>query len=445
MGEFFDSIKGELDALGEDGLDADYGYPSHLPMHMRRGGRQIGVVFGTDYSSDTPTTLAVQRAINTAGYTPALAEDGAFGPLTAAGIRWMQEQKGLSPITGVVDDALLAALSIPAPRLPPVVKISTVIAALKQAAAEKGYTLSDQLLSLMIGQLRGAEGAYPGVHSSLGGTNNYGASQAVQSLATSKSGQQGWGAFAHKDSDPNKGAYIGWYWIAPSPLEGARHWFQDNWWGPALANGNPTDASTYAAILYKGGYYGGMHAGDTAHDPTSEAGAQNVADYAAAISRGMPSAAELATPPDDPSTITVDPGQFAPLDARAITEALYDTAMSGGIGSAWKWLLPATWEELNANNGVVWFGPPPPSTPAASGATSPIAMITNLPQTLASLPSKLKALPQTLVAGAKANPRKAIGIGAAVVAFLSALFLMFHKSKAPPQLPAPAPSKEVTP
>ena len=136
-----------------------------------------------------------------------------------------------------------------APAVPKPVSIATVIAALRQAGRESGYTLSDTLLSLMIGQLRGLEGAYPGVGGTLGGTNNYGATQVSKKLFTTKQGAAGWGGFAHYDSDPNLGGYIGWYYVAPSPLEGAREWFGGNWWGPALAKANPQTAPGAIAAL----------------------------------------------------------------------------------------------------------------------------------------------------------------------------------------------------
>ncbi len=239
------------------------------------------------------------------------------------------------------------------------VSIATVIAALRQAGREAGYTLSDTLLSLMIGQLRGAEGAYPGVGGSLGGTNNYGATQVSKSLYESKQGKAGWGGLAHYDSDPNLGGYLGWYYIAPSPLEGAREWFGGNWWGPALAKAEPQTPTEYATILYQGRYFGGMHPGDPEHDPNSEAGQANIADYASAIARGVASSAELSEAPGDPAAVTVDPSQIESLEARKITEALFNKAKSGGMGSAWGYLLPATWADLQASNGIVWFGPPP--------------------------------------------------------------------------------------
>ena len=206
----------------------------------------------------------------------------------------------------------------------------------------------------------------PGLGGTLGGTNNMGAAQVTASLASAKKGLMGWGAFAHYDSDPNEGGYIGWYWIAPSPLEAARDWL-GNWWGAKLLSANPSDPTTYSSILYAGGYYGGMHAGDTSHDPNSDAGALNVADYASAVSRGMPSANELAQTPDDPSVTTVDPSSFASLTARKITQNLYNQAVNGGLGSAWKYLLPSSWSAMQSSNGVVWFGPAPAGTALGLG------------------------------------------------------------------------------
>lgn len=379
MGKFYESLQDQLEALDE-GYLLDYSDAPILNYERKGGTFGYEDCFGVDYTHDVTVIKGVQDALNTQGFGP-LTVDGSYGPKSKAAVQTFQRGHGLGP-DGVVGDATLAALGLksmqtkgpgalskiesafkpgPASAAQPgtPVKIATVIAALRQAGKEKGYDLSDQLLSLMIGQLRGAEGAYPGVKSSLGGTNNMGAAQVDKSLASLKKGLAGWGAFAHRDSDPNKGAYIGWYWIAPSPLEAARHWFGDNWWGPALAKGNPQNPTDYAAILYRQGYFGGMHAGDTKHDPTSPAGQLNVADYAAAMSRGVASAAELADTPDDPSKSTVDPSQFATLDARKLTQDLYDKAKTGGIGSAWAYLLPVTWAAFVKNNGVVWFGPVP--------------------------------------------------------------------------------------
>jgi peptidoglycan hydrolase-like protein with peptidoglycan-binding domain len=387
MGEFFDQFGDEIEA-------AVTAKPT----------------FGADWDGDSMTVMKVQAAINALGYTPALKVDGMYGPNTRAGIVWYQASKGLNQ-TGVADEQTLGFLGIPIPPPVPVVKISTVAAALRQAAAEKGHTLSPGLLSLMIGQLRGAEGAYPGVKSTLGGTNNMGAAQVTKGLVAAKAGVPGWGAFAHKDTDPNRGAYIGWYWIAPNPLEAARHWFQDNWWGPALAQANPQNAHDYAAILYKGGYFQGNHPGDTARDPNSEAGAQNVAEYAAGVQRGVASAAELAEPPDDPSINTVNPAQFAPLSARQITESMFDTAKSGGVGSAWSYLLSGDWLSLLDNNGVVWFGAPPDLPGAIRGVRGAIARVG---------------------AAVKAHPYRTVGAATGLFAFVG-LIMTAAKTGGPAQ------------
>ena len=238
---------------------------------------------------------------------------------------------------------------------PRAVAIATMAKALRQASSEKGYSPSDDLVRLMIGQMIGAEGTMPGLGGTLGGTNNIGAAQVTASLFKAKAGQKNWGAFAHFDSDPNRGAYIGWYWIAPSPLEAARYWL-GNWWGGKLLSNAPGDATEYARLLYSGGYFGGVHPGDSSHDPDSDAGQLNVADYASAIARGTPSSIDDSLA-QDPSKTTVDPTQFASLTARKITQALFDKAKGGGIGSAWKYLLPANFSVLQKTNGVVWFDP----------------------------------------------------------------------------------------
>lgn len=312
---------------------------------------------------------AVQTRLNALGYKPPLVIDGVAGQKTNAAVRWFQGASGL-PTTGVLDAATIAKLNLP--KGPPAglespykpnansgVSIPTLIAALRQAASEKGYHLSDTLASLMIGQMRGAEGAFPGVGGTLGGTNNIGAAQVAKSLFDLKKGLEGWGALAHYDSDPNHGPFLGWYWIAPSALEAARYWLFGNWWGPKLLAQNPATPEQYAAILYAGGYYGGVHPGDSKHDPNSDAGKLNVADYARNVQRGMATAGELAAPGGDPSVFSVNPNAFKSLSQRRITEALYNQAKNGQMGSAWGYLLPATWDDLVATNGVVWFGPVP--------------------------------------------------------------------------------------
>ena len=95
MGNFFDAIKDDLDALDVDGVFSR-------------------ASFGVDYDSDSGSVLAVQNAVNAAGYSPALTTDGVYGPHTGAGVSWLQGQKGI-PVTGVIDAATLNALGLPVP------------------------------------------------------------------------------------------------------------------------------------------------------------------------------------------------------------------------------------------------------------------------------------------------------------------------------------------
>ena len=312
---------------------------------------------------------AVQTRLNALGYKPPLATDGVSGPKTQMGVKWFQTAHSL-PATGVLDAATISALNLP-PSPPPSdtnpykpnpnasTDIPTVIAAIRQAAGEKGYHVSDNLMAMMIGQLRGSEGAYPGVGGTLGGTNNIGAAQVYKGLFDLKKGLEGWGAFAHYDSDPNKGGFLGWYWIAPNALEAARTWLFGTAALPRILAANPSTPEQYATILYQNFYFGGLHKGDDKHDPNSDAGKANIADYVKGIRRGMASSAELAAPGGDPAKLSVNPAQFKSLQQRKITEELFNKAKSGQMGSAWAYMLPSTWDELTATNGVIWFGPIP--------------------------------------------------------------------------------------
>lgn len=100
MGEFFDAIKDDLKQL-----DAS------APPRIMRG---HGAAFGTDYNANPTVVAMVQQAINAAGYQPPLTVDGAYGPLTEAGVRWAQGQKGLTQ-DGIIGDQTLGALGITPP------------------------------------------------------------------------------------------------------------------------------------------------------------------------------------------------------------------------------------------------------------------------------------------------------------------------------------------
>ncbi len=330
----------------------------------RKGRGESGASFGglldaqpsdSDFIKQVQTVLGVKA-------------DGIWGPLSESAMKSFQLAHGIPP-TGLAGDVTtLNVMGIKPPAHPssPVINTGVAAASLRQAAKEMGFNLNDTLLSLMIAQLR-HEGAYPGVGGTLGGTNNMGAAQATSSLAKAKLGQKGWGAIAHKDSSPVGGDYIGWYWMAPSPIEAARYWLS-NWWGKRLLQQNPQDATTYAHILYagpsgdgkSGHYYEGVHK-DSPPDIESDAASANIADYARGISAPgvLPTAAQLAQVPSvDPASITLNPNAFKPLADRGVTEALYNKAMSGGAGSAFKGFLPASWSDFQKGGGAVWFGPP---------------------------------------------------------------------------------------
>lgn len=337
--------------------------------------------FGAEY--DLTTTKGVQEALTTLAVAlskPAFnpkGADGIIGPNTQAAIRAFQVYASL-PATGTADsatqDAIQTALSkAPAPKAPKggsaapgtgaagtagVVTTATLSDAIKQVAKEMGGSVSDNTVKLVIGQWR-HEGAYPGiVGSTLSGTNNIGAAQVPMMkggspLAAAKMAASGWGAFAHYDSGAS-GGYIGWYWIAPSPVEAVRYWMQQ-WYKPLVSKVEGMDAAGYARLAYQIGYFEGTSGGH--RDPDSQGGQIDVAGYARGISAGMPSDASLNGPRSDPNVFNVDPTQFHTLEQRKITEDLYNKAMGGGVGGIWKAIMPKTWAELQKSNGVIFFNP----------------------------------------------------------------------------------------
>jgi hypothetical protein len=327
--------------------------------------------FGADFDA-----AVVQTRLNALGASPSLVVDGLFGPKSTAAVVAFQRSHGLVP-DGIVGPATLAALGIAGSASHPPdsskhVSIPTLLAAFRQAIQERGYAPNDTLLSLMLGQLRGAEGAYPGAGGTLGGTNNIGAAQVTPSLASLKKGIQGWGAFAHKDTTPTPSGpqpYLGFYWIAPSALEAVRYWL-DQWWGRNLLTQNPQNATTYASILYQGGYFEGNHYNPSPRDPSTPEGQQNVQDYAGAIARGRASAAELAAPPDgDPSKLTVDPSVFKSVQERGITPSMFANAKTSSV---WASLLPASFDDFVRAKGVVWYGP---AVGVAAGGTAALLLL----------------------------------------------------------------------
>lgn len=64
--------------------------------------------------TDSASIKQVQSAINAAGYQPALVVDGVTGPKTTAGVRWFQQQHGLSA-DGLIGPQTMAATVAPTP------------------------------------------------------------------------------------------------------------------------------------------------------------------------------------------------------------------------------------------------------------------------------------------------------------------------------------------
>ena len=239
------------------------------------------------------------------------------------------------------------------------VAIATMAKALRQAGSDLGHPPSDTLIALMLGQMLGAEGAMPGLWDGAGytlrGTNNIGAAQVPggssgEAFAAQYKTTPGWGAFAHRDSNPGNDAYIGWYYIAPTAYDAAKHWLTGFAGTKNVLAQGPSNATDYATIMYHSGYFTGL---------TTDA-ATEIGKYAAAISRALPEAqGSMNGTANDPKALSVDPTMYATLTDRKVTEDLYDKAMSGKTGSAWKFMLPAQWSDLVKTNGVIWFGPPP--------------------------------------------------------------------------------------
>jgi hypothetical protein len=241
------------------------------------------------------------------------------------------------------------------------VAIATMAKAIRQAGTEIGHPIPDTLLQLMLGQMLGAEGAMPGLPGTMGGTNNPGATQVPggslgAAYAAAHRLLEGWGALAHFDSNPPLPGtnaprpYLGWYFIAPNALEAARKLLTGYQAIKVALAQNPSTPEDYARIMYTNKYFTG----------TGTDSEKMIAAYAKNIRSKIPSMEVINGPSNDPSVISIDTTQFAPLEKRKITKDLFDMAKNGKDGSAWSFLLPDSWEELVKNNGVVWFGPPPP-------------------------------------------------------------------------------------
>ncbi len=83
-----------------------------------------------NYDSNPSNVKLVQHAINVAGYSPQLAEDGVYGNKTKTGVVWFQTQHGLTP-DGIIGDATMAAAGPTPPGADPLAGLRASIAALK--------------------------------------------------------------------------------------------------------------------------------------------------------------------------------------------------------------------------------------------------------------------------------------------------------------------------
>lgn len=111
MGSFYDAIKSDLDqldAMGGELIVAPRAAGSLLVATNRKA------TFSSDYDTNATIVKQVQAAVNAAGYQPPLSQDGAYGPLTKAGIVWVQAKHGLTQ-DGIIGDNTLKALGIKSP------------------------------------------------------------------------------------------------------------------------------------------------------------------------------------------------------------------------------------------------------------------------------------------------------------------------------------------
>lgn len=236
------------------------------------------------------------------------------------------------------------------------VATSTMAKALRQEATKIGHPLSDNLLRMMLGQKLGCEGAMPGLSgTTFAGTNNSGAAQvpggaAGKAWGAAKALSRGWIAFAHKDSNPpgpSGGPYIGWYYGAPTVSDSAHQWLTGYGGVKSVLAHEPATPEEYAAQMYHAGYFTDSRTTRTRRSPPTPR-----------ASGGACRASRPSTVPRTIPAFSLDPSQFRSLADRKITENLFDLAKSGKQGSAWAFLLPSTWEEMVAQNGVVSFGEP---------------------------------------------------------------------------------------
>src|ERR1700741_1039104 len=86
--------RGAWSTVGKDNLSTSYVYLSRKPLD---GHREANNAFlNINYEAVNLGVLAIQRRINTLGYTPTLLADGLLGPATNKGIYWVQDKLGVT-------------------------------------------------------------------------------------------------------------------------------------------------------------------------------------------------------------------------------------------------------------------------------------------------------------------------------------------------------------
>ncbi len=239
--------------------------------------------------------------------------------------------------------------------------ISIAANALRLAAKELGVNFTDEQMRILLGHASFESGfGMGGAKNSLRNTNNWGAIQATKSFMNSHTGE-GFGAVAHKDSDPVHGSFIGWYAVNATAKDGAKQFIQQ------VLNRikNASSVEDYAARLYMAGYYGGNNHGQPGdprpvgkrRPPFLPAETKNINDYAAAIKRSMPSQLPPESQEDVKKATEIRSGEFAPITERfhvkTMDEAKQLWDRVGGNAQAYGVKPVSGFDQLVASNGAV--------------------------------------------------------------------------------------------
>jgi hypothetical protein len=252
--------------------------------------------------------------------------------------------------------------------------LDVAASALRIATQELGISLNEEQFRILLGHASFESGfGMSGAKNTLRNTNNWGAIQATKSFVDAHAGEPGYGAIAHQDSQPGGKTFIGWYVVNPSAVAGAKQFLSRV---KGAINGT-TDVNEYAARLYQGFYYGGVHRnsdndprGSKRTRPFLPAEQLNVNDYANAIRRSMPRSVPQDSKESEDAAKSSKTGPFAPLadrltaadkaagrlhgDASDAAEKAWNA--SSGSSKAYGIDSPGSYDELASSNGVAWLG-----------------------------------------------------------------------------------------